>query len=111
MAHEAEHIERIAALKEQRIAAIHAQLPADFTEQTPDLQRILMKRAELSDPVLAVNELIYAARAEHILDKHANPHDPLDDAELDRILAVIEQQNPPAADAIHAARAARQQGA
>lgn len=106
---EARHIERIAALKEDRIATINEQLPADFLEQTPERQRILTERAQLSDPVLAINELIYAARAQHILDKHANPDDPFDDAELDRILAVIEQQNPPAAAAIHAARAARQQ--
>lgn len=107
MAKTVTHTDRIAELKEQRIAAIHAQLPADMAEQSPARQRVLMQRAEISDDVLAINELIYAARAEHILDKHADPDDPFDDAELTRILAVIEQQNPPAAAAIHAARAKR----
>jgi hypothetical protein len=101
------HTERIADLKEQRITAIQAQLPTDWTDIPPERRQLVMKRAELSDEVYAIDQQIHAARAEQILDMHADPDDPFDDDELDRTLTVLRGQNPAAAAAIEQARKER----
>lgn len=107
MAKTVNHTDRIAELKEQRITAIQAQLPADWTDIPPERRQLVMKRAELSDDVYTIDQQIHAARAAQILDKHADPDDPFDDAELDHTLTVLRGQNPAAAAAIEQARKER----
>lgn len=102
--------EQIADLKEQRIAAILAQVPAEWGDIPHERRQLVMKRAELSDEVYSIDQQIHAARAQQILDKHADPDDPFDDDELDATLTVLRGQNPPAAAAIEQARKEREHG-
>jgi hypothetical protein len=101
------HTDRIADLKEQRIAAILAQVPTEWGDIPHERRQLVMKRAELSDEVYVIDQQIHAARAQQILDKHADPDDPFDDTELETTLGVLRTQNPAAASAIEAARAQR----
>jgi hypothetical protein len=102
--------DRIADLKEQRLAAILAQVPDDWGDIPHERRQLVMKRAELSDEVYAIDAQIHAARAEQILAMHADPDDPFDDNELERTLHALRSNNPAAAAAIEQARKEREYG-